>query len=192
MDFQERLFAHIRLAILLALIEPPRIERLRFVLLRILWRVPGRSTTASFLEESLPDYGFAVTREEVVAELAWLSRSQLVAPSMPGIPGAMILDVGRDVAMGKVTVPGVAPAPNGAWLRDRLDAASLRVSEDDVLKHLGWLQDQGLVELDDLVFLTQKGGDVALGREEVAGVKPPSSSTIMRLASNAARDRLGG
>ncbi len=192
MDFLDRLNAHVRLAILLALVEPPRIERLRHALLHMLWRVPGRSATASFLEESLADYGILATRDEVVAELAWLARSRLVVPAETGPAGALVLDLGRDVARGKTAVPGVAPGPALDWLRDRLDAASLRLSDVELLDHLGWLQDRDLVAVDDLVLPTRLGCDVAQGRAHVEGVKPPSSTTIMRLASNAARDRLGG
>lgn len=194
MDFAERLASHVRLAILLSLLEEPAEERLRYAALRVLSRIPGRAATASFLEEVLPDYGFDVTRDQVVAVLAWCHRSRLVAMSEDeGVIGALILDLGRDVAAGKVMVPGVAPAPIHTWLQDNLAVKSLRQSLDDILGHLGWLEDHGLVRCDDLVAMpTRLGCDVATGRAEVAGVKSPSSSTIMRLASNAARDRLGG
>lgn len=194
MDFAERLNAHIRIAILLSLLEAPAEDRLRLAVLCILSRIPGRSATASFLEEMLLDYGFEATREQVVAVLSWCDRSGLVALSEDdGVVGALVLDLGRAVAAGKATVPGVAAATTPARLQDQLTAKSLRQPLDDILKHLGWLEDRGLVRLDDLMVLpTVQGLDVASGRAEVDGVKPPSSSTIMRLASNAARDRLRG
>jgi hypothetical protein len=198
MDIIERLSSHVRLAILLSLMEEPVEERLRYACLRILSRIPGRAGTASFLEEVLPDYGFEVTRDQVVAALAWCHRSRLVAMSEDdGVIGALVLDLGRDVAAGKVTVPDVAPAPTATWLQDNLSAKSLRQSQDEVTEQLSWLGERKLVRCDGggdvlVVMLTRQGRDVVLGRAEVAGVKSPSSSTIMRLASNAARDRLGG
>lgn len=196
MDFAERLASHVRLAILLSLLEEPAEERLRFAALRILSRIPGRSATASFLEEVLPDYGFDVTRDEVAAVLAWADRARLVRMAEDdGVLGALILDLGRDAALGKTTVPGMAPAPTLHWLQENLCAKSLRQSLDEMREHLSWLSEHKLVSCDGgaemVVMLTCKGRDVALGRAEVKGVKSPSSSTIMRLASNAARDRLG-
>lgn len=199
MDFSDRLASHARLAILLSLMEEPTEERLRYAMLRILSRVPGRSATASLLEEILPDYGFGPTRDEVVAILAWLDRSRLVKTAEDdGVTGAMILDLGHDVASGKATVPGIAPAPTLDWLRGNLEDKSLRLPLVDMGEHLCWLADVGraLVDFDagtdPVVMITRRGSDVALGRAEVDGVKSPSSATIMRLASNAARDRLGG
>lgn len=199
MDFIERYASHVRLAILLSLLEEPAEERMRYAVLRILSRAPGRSATASFLEEVLPDCGFEPNRDEVVAILAWLDRSRLVmGTSDNGVLGAMLLDLGRDVACGKSKVPGVAPAPTVEWLQANLDAKSLRQSIDDMREHLCWLAEdaRALVDFDggrDLVaMVTRRGRDVATGRAEVDGVKSPSSTTIMRLASNAARDRLGG
>lgn len=197
MDFLERLASHVRLAILLSLLEEPAEERLRYAVLRILSRVPGRAATASFLEEVLPDYGFEPTRDEVAALLSWADRSRLVrASSDNGVLGALILDLGRDVAVGKAIVPGAAAAPTVLWLQENLSAKSLRQSSEDMREHLAWLAERRLVDFDDdadlVVMLARKGRDVALGRAEVEGVKSPSSSTIMRLASNAARDRLGG
>jgi hypothetical protein len=197
MDFVERLASHVRLAILLSLLEEPAEERLRYAALRILSRIPGRAATASFLEEVLPDYGFDVTRDQVVAVLAWCHRSGLVVmPEDEGVIGALILDLGRDVAMGRARVPGVAPAATLSWLQDNLSAKSLRQSAADLCDQVSWLAAARLVTFDDAPDLvampTRLGGDVAAGRTEVLGVKSPSSSTIMRLASNAARDRLGG
>lgn len=196
MDFTERFASHVRLAILLSLLEEPAEQRLRYAVLRILSRIPGRAGSASFVEEVLPDYGFDVTRDQVAAVLSWCHRSRLVTMTEDnGVLGGMILDLGRAVAAGKVAVPDVAPAPTWDWLQGNLSAKSLRQSEDDMREQLSWLAQRGLVDFDagdDLVVMaTRKGRDVALGRAEVAGVKSPSSSTIMRLASNAARDRLG-
>lgn len=197
MDFAERFASHVRLAILLSLLEEPAEERLRYAVLRILSRIPGRAGSASFIEEVLPDYGFDATRDQVAAVVAWCHRSRLVqAAEDNGVLGALVLDLGRDVAAGKVGVPDVAPAPTSDWLQGNLSAKSLRQSEADMREHLIWLAGRGLIDFDDgddlVVMLTRKGRDVALGRSEVEGVKSPSSTTIMRLASNAARDRLGG
>lgn len=197
MDIIERLASHVRLAILLSLLEEPAEDRLRYACLRILSRIPGRAATASILEEVLPEYGFDATRDQVVAVLSWCHRSRLVVMSEDeGVIGALILDLGRDVALGKVQVPGVAPAATMTWLQENLSAKSLRQSAGELKEHFVWLAGQELVTFDDgadlVVMLTRRGCDVAVGRDEVPGVKSPSSSTIMRLASNAARDRLGG
>lgn len=194
MDFAERLFSHYRLAILLSLIEEPAEERLRYAVLRVLSRVPGRSATASMIEELLPEYGHQVTRDEVAAVIAWGHRSRLVkAAEDDGVLGALLLDLGRDVAGGRATVPGVAPAPTLDWLQANLEAKSIRLGMEELVEHVGWCVERDLAENGEAaVFVTGKGRDVALGRSEIEGVKAPSTSTIMRLASNAAAAKLGG
>ena len=55
------------------------------------------------------------------------------------------------------------------------------VSRDEVRSHVAWLDEQGLVEAEPIdgvdgllmVRLVERGGDVALGRATVPGVKKP-------------------
>lgn len=194
MNFEDRLNSHIRLAILLSLIEEPAEDRLRHAVLRVLARIPGRSATSSMIAEFLADYGWQPARDEVTAIISWLDRSRLVkAAEDEGLLGAMLLDLGGDVAAGRATVPGVAPAPTMGWLQANLEAKSIRLGAHDLVGHVNWCRDHQLVTIGDGgVDPTPLGIDVALGRQEVAGVKAPSSATIMRLASNAALGRLGG
>lgn len=65
---------------------------------------------------------------------------------------------------------------NESVIQDCLDLYAHRVSRDAVRSHLTWLEEQGLVELDDLAGcfiakLTQRGYDVTEGRSTVPGVK---------------------
>jgi len=197
MDIVERLASHARLAVLLSLMEGGGDPWRRYVVLRLLSRVPGRAASASLIEELAAEYGQAATRDQVVATLAWLDRADLaLMTDDDGVIGALILDLGRDVATGRVVVPGVAPAPTLAWLQTNLAAKALRLPEADLRDHLFWLAERGLIDCDDgpdlVVTITRKGADVASGRAALPGVKAPSSATIMRLATAAARGRLGG
>jgi hypothetical protein len=145
--------------------------------------------------------------------LAWLDRSRLVKVSQDdGVVGALLLDLGRDVAGGRATVPGVAPAPTQDWVLANLEAKSIRLARSALLDHMLWCMERNLVTDDrvqdgggaatgriagcaggeQMLFATNRGRDVALGKDEIDGVKSPSSATILRLASSAARDRIGG
>lgn len=197
MNFEERLYSHYRLAILLSLIEEPAEARLRYAVLRVLSRIPGRSANVSMLATLLPAYGFAVGRDEVEATVAWCDRARLVkAAEDDGVLGGLLLDLGRDVVAGRATVPGVAPAPTFDWLQRNLEAKSIRLGMPDVIAHWSWCAERRLATCDDhddgALFITPLGIDVAMGRSEVEGIQAPSTSTIMRLAGAAAATRLGG
>ncbi len=220
MDFTDRFASHIRLAILLSLLECPPPDRQRLSILDLLAQMPGGAATASILTDCLVDYGFAPSRDDVAADLSWLARSRLVTlparmmakpPSAPGEAGAMILDLGREVANGRVTVAGVAPAATVSWLQNNLADLALRQGVEDIRSQLDFLAGQGLIirraaeggfatraaeggfaTHADVSLITRIGQDVALGRAAAAGVKAPSSSTIMRIASDVALGRLGG
>lgn len=63
-------------------------------------------------------------------------------------------------------------------LRDALDSMGHNVSRDVVRTDLSWLQEQGLITLEELqgmtvASLTGRGQDAALGRAVVPGVKKP-------------------
>ena len=64
-------------------------------------------------------------------------------------------------------------------LQDALDVCGNRASRDQIVADGEWLQEVGLVHLEELgtipmLRLTERGADVALGRLTVAGVKRPS------------------
>lgn len=206
MSFAERWTSHVRLAILLSLLEAPEEERLRLYVLHVLARVPGRSATVSLMCDLLADMGIEPGRDAAAAHLAWLDRSSLVdarggdaahlheSRARHGV-GAMILDLGIDVAAGRASVPGVAPAPTLDWLQGNLDAKALRVPRSEVVDHIRWMSAAALVTWEGdaaPLYPTRKGIDVALGRDQVDGVKAPSSATILRMAAAAAASRLGG
>lgn len=65
---------------------------------------------------------------------------------------------------------------NESILQDCLEMYGYRISRDAVRTHLNWLQEQGLITIEDLsgIFvasLTQRGDDVREGRCSVPGVK---------------------
>lgn len=68
---------------------------------------------------------------------------------------------------------------NESILHDILDMFGHKCSRDCVKTHLVWLQEQGLVTVQDVTgymvaTLTQRGADVANNRVSVPGVKRPS------------------
>lgn len=194
MNFTERYASHVRLAVLLSLIEAPADDRARLAILMILARAPGRAANVSLITDMLPDHGVDAVRDGVAAHVAFLERSRLVVTRRDGgVPGAMILDLGADVAAGLVGVPGVAPTPTREWLQATLDGRSLRISLGDLDATLEWLVGLRLVTIDGLaVTITRRGRDVVLGREMIQGIKSPSAEAIMRMAARSAVDRLGG
>lgn len=159
----------------------------------ILARAPGRAANISLIADLLPDHGVDAVRDGVAAHVAFLERSRLVVTRRDGgVPGAMILDLGADVAAGLVGVPGVAQAPMRDWLQANLDGKSLRIPLGELDATLEWLVGLWLVSIAGMaVTITRRGRDVVMGREVVEGVKAPSSDTTMRLAANAAVARLG-
>lgn len=194
MNFAERYASHVRLAVLLSLIEAPADDRARLAILMILARAPGRAANISLIADLLPDHGVDAVRDGVAAHVAFLERSRLVVTRRDGgVPGAMILDLGADVAAGLVGVPGVAPAPTREWLQATLDGRSLRISLGDLDATLAWLAERSLISVGSgVATITHRGRDVVLGREMIDGIKSPSAETIMRMAARSAVDRLGG
>lgn len=72
---------------------------------------------------------------------------------------------------------------NASMLTTSLDAYGHRVSASKMEGHLSWLEIYGLVTLSKIgtmtkVVLTQKGQDVAEGRELIAGVRRPKAGEI--------------
>lgn len=196
--FADRYQAHVRLAILLRLVEPPEDDRRRRFLLDVLATMPGGAVTASLLHEAAADFTPPPSRDLVVTDLAWLGEQKLVAyTAARGVEGATLLARGRDVVEGRVAVPGVAPLPSVDWLMDGLRQISLAVPRTDLIDHLVWMIGEDLVDLhgadgQEVVKLQPRGRDVAMGRDRCAGVKEVSHETLMRVAANAARAGLEG
>lgn len=197
-EFAERYTAHVRLAILLRLIEPPEGDRRRRFLLDVLASMPGGAVTASLLHEAAAAVAPPPSRDLVVTDLAWLGEQKLVAfAAARGVEGATLLARGRDVVEGRVSVPGVAPLPSVDWVMDGLRQISLAVPRTDLLDHLFWMIGEDLIDLhgddgQEVVKLRSRGRAVAMGRDVCAGVKTASHETIMRVAANAARAGLEG
>lgn len=67
---------------------------------------------------------------------------------------------------------------NESVLQQVLDMFGHRVSRDQVKAHLRWLEEMGLVTVEDacgvlVATLTSRGADVACGAAQVDGVKRP-------------------
>ncbi|PWD90356.1 hypothetical protein [Ignatzschineria cameli] len=72
---------------------------------------------------------------------------------------------------------------NDSMIKDALYAYGHRISTSDIKEHLLWLEGMGLVELSKIgpytkAKLTQKGQDVAEGREKVSGVRRPKAGEL--------------
>lgn len=70
---------------------------------------------------------------------------------------------------------------NDSLLRDAIQAYGFAPSRDALRSELRWLEDMGLVTIEDLgnvlvAKLTERGADVATGRAKVDGVKRPGPS----------------
>ncbi|SIS88068.1 winged helix-turn-helix domain-containing protein [Neptunomonas antarctica] len=67
---------------------------------------------------------------------------------------------------------------NESVIQSCLDAYGHRISRDTVRTHMKWLEEQGLVRIDDVAgcyvgTLTARGQDASEGRAAVPGVKKP-------------------
>lgn len=89
-------------------------EHLRLTLLRLLaGQGGGYSANESVLADAANRYGFAVARDVVRGELAWLAEQGLVRTEEIGvIRVATITKRGLDAAAGRAAIPGVRrPGP---------------------------------------------------------------------------------
>lgn len=192
--FSPRWLAHVRLAILLRLIESDRQEDLRLCLLRLLAETPGGGGNVSYLVDELADYALHPTRDDVAAALAWLDRQGLVAFDRENkAPGARLLTRGKGVAEGREGVPGIAALSTVDWVQRGLEAVSLTVPRSVLEEQLAWMVGERLVLVRaGVVIATARGELVAQGREICDGVQQPSAETMMRMAAANARRTLGG
>jgi hypothetical protein len=67
---------------------------------------------------------------------------------------------------------------NDTVVNRALDSVGFSVSSDKLKTELAWLQEQGVIELNEsmsmtIVKLTQRGQDVALGRATIPGIPRP-------------------
>jgi len=186
MSFAETIASHVRLAILLTTVESPREMRLRLTALLTLLKLPQKSATISLLSDLM-----SVSREEITAEIAWMDRSKLVSFS-DGTPARVVcMDMGLDVAMGRMTCPGIATMITIDYLHHHLQGLALSVSMADLEAHIAFLtQERCVIRTSEVVEITQRGLDVVTGRCSVNGIKSPSMSTIMTLAADAAKNKM--
>lgn len=88
---------------------------LRLTLLRLLGEQPGYRANSSILTSAADaSAGFAVSRDQVRTELAWLAEQGLATldEAIPGLSVATLTERGADVARGRAVVPGVQrPGP---------------------------------------------------------------------------------
>jgi hypothetical protein len=85
-------------------------EHLRLTLLRLLAEQPGYQANSSVLTTAADaSAGFAVTRDRVKTELAWLTEQRLITSSeeIKGLVVVRLTERGGDVATGRAIVPGV-------------------------------------------------------------------------------------
>lgn len=183
---------HVRLAILLRLLEPPEDHCRRLHLLRLAAGLPGGSASVSLLHELAAGYRAPPPRDLVATDAAWLAEQRLAVPG--AIPGCTLTTRGLDVAAGRAAAPGVAPVPSPAWLLDGLHAVQLRIGDADLLAELAWLAAARLIVRDEdgAAWLTPRGLDAARGRAAVDGVRSPSPEAALRLAARLAAGGLEG
>lgn len=91
---------------------------------------------------------------------------------------ARLLSEDRRLVLLRILDRAPGSEANHYILRDALDAMGHNVSRDVVRGELAWLEEQGLVSLEQLggmtvAALTGRGHDVAQGRAVVPGVKKP-------------------
>jgi len=89
-----------------------------------------------------------------------------------------LVDEDRRLAILRTLAEDAGYSLNESVLQSCLDALGHNVSRDRVRTDLRWLEEQGLVRLDEVVSvlvatLTGRGTDVAAGRATVPGVKRP-------------------
>lgn len=81
----------------------------RLVALRILSETPGFRANSSVICNLLDQFGHALTRDQVKAELRWLENTGLVTLDEAGsVLVATLQERGQEVAEGRAVVDGVA------------------------------------------------------------------------------------
>ena len=83
-------------------------EHLRITILRFLLDDPNYAINESLLLDAVGEYGFAPSKDNLRAQLAWLHEQGLVTLSgSDHCQVATLTARGEDVAKGRATVPGV-------------------------------------------------------------------------------------
>ena len=83
-------------------------EHLRITILRLLSEQPDYALNESILLDMVGRFGFAPSRDNLRAQLAWLDEQGLAGMSGPEHCRVATLTArGEDVAKGRATVPGV-------------------------------------------------------------------------------------
>lgn len=92
-------------------------EDRRLVILRILDGAPGYSANDSVLQSALDQFAHVVSRDVVLADIAWLEEAGLITAETVGARTrvAKLTPRGHDVATGRARHPGVKrPAPSAS------------------------------------------------------------------------------
>lgn len=83
-------------------------EHLRITILRLLSEQTDYALNESILQDMVERFGFAPSRDNLVAQLAWLDEQGLITAGGPEHCRVATLTArGEDVAKGRATVPGV-------------------------------------------------------------------------------------
>lgn len=93
---------------------------------------------------------------------------------------AQLLDADRRLVMLRILAEQTGQRANSSVLAAALDHFGHAVSRDYTKTHLRWLQEQGLVAVDDVgpvlvATLTERGADVSRGLAQVDGVSVPGA-----------------
>lgn len=91
-------------------------EHVRLTILRLLEEDPNYTMNDSMITDLVPAYGFSQSRDQIRTALAWLREQGLIIyGDNPDIVIAQLSERGADVALGRITVPGVKrPSPRKA------------------------------------------------------------------------------
>lgn len=93
---------------------------------------------------------------------------------------AVVHDGHVRLAMLRLLADQPAYCANDSILHDAVNAIGLPATRDQVRGHVGWLAEQRLVTVQEtgsglmVVTMTERGGEVAVGRSIVKGVQRPA------------------
>lgn len=83
-------------------------EDQRLVMLRVLNDLPAYTSNSSVLYSALAQYGHAISRDQIKAEIWWLRELGLVnVQELETVLVVTLTERGADVAAGRTHVPGV-------------------------------------------------------------------------------------
>ncbi|MDV7340985.1 hypothetical protein RYZ26_15370 [Terasakiella sp. A23] len=179
---------HRRLSVLLHLNARPALDDRRLLILRVLSKSRSYLANAALIQETLSDLGQAVTRDLIHGDLAWLDQQGLVRHQVTDdVHGGMLTDQGLNVSAGQLEYPGVALPISTSSIKKTLFKFSIPTSDQELEDCFDDLKEMKLIAIcvfEETYILTDKGREVAEGKEQVEGVRVPSPGTIMRTATD--------